>query len=124
MLKAYCVSDKYSDAGTVIVWAETSGKAKAEALYEDIFDNYEFTELRTQRIPAFDKYEKSKKIPIQELLNMSWWFCCCECGKEHLDQDSVDEGEAFIIEGDEREDFVLGTLICAKCKKKAEKLYA
>lgn len=119
-LKAYIVSDKWNDAGSIIVWAKTSGKAKAQALYNDIFDNYEFTELRTDRVKDFDKYADSKKVPIQELLNMSWWFSCCECVKEHLDQDSIDNGEAFIIDSDERDDFVLGTIICAECKKKLE----
>lgn len=119
-LKAYIVSDKWNDAGSIIVWAETSGKAKVEALRNDIFDNYEFTEMRVNRIKDFDKYAESKKVPIQELLNRCWWFCCCECLKEHLDQDSIDNGEAFIINSDERDDFVLGTIICADCKKKLE----
>lgn len=119
-LKAYIVCDKWNEAGAIIIWAETSGKAKAKALYDDIFDNYEYTELRVKRAPDFDKYAESKKVPIQELLNMSWYFCCCECLKEHLDQDSIDSGEAFIIESDERDDFILGTMICAECKKKLE----
>ncbi len=118
-LKAYIVSDKWNDAGSIIIWAKTSGKAKAKALYNDIFDNYEFTELRVNRVPDFDKYAESKKVPIQELLNMSWRFCCCEC-LNYLDQDNIDNGEAFIIERDECDNFVLGGIICAECKKKLE----
>jgi len=119
-VKAYIVSDKWNDAGSIVIWAETSGKAKAQALYNDIFDNSEFTELRTQRVKDFDKYAESKKVPIQKLLNMYWWFSCCECLKDHLDKDSIDNEEAFIIDSDERDDFVLGTIICAECKKKFE----
>ncbi len=119
-LKAYTVCDKWNDAGSIIVWAESSGKAKSQSLYNDIFDGYEFTDLRVCREPDFDKYAESKKVPIQELLDRCWWFCCCECLKDHLGQDSIDNGDAFIIERDERDDFVLGTIICADCKKKED----
>lgn len=31
-LKAYIVSDKWNDAGSTVVWAETSGKAKSQVI--------------------------------------------------------------------------------------------
>lgn len=120
-LKAYIVRDNMSEAGSIIVWAETSGKAKAQALYDDIFDGWEYQELRANRAPDFDKYAESKKVPIQELLKMSWYFSCKKCGEECLDQDSIDNGEAFIIDSDYcASDFVKGSLICAYCKKQLE----
>lgn len=120
-LKAYIVCDKWGDAGSIVVWAETPGKAKSQALYNDIFDGYEFTELRLDRVKDFDKYADTKKVPVQDLLNMSWWFCCAQCLKEHLDQDDIDEGNAFIDEdGGDPCDFVKGAVICAECKKKLE----
>ena len=60
-LKAYIVNDKWNDAGSIVVWAETSGKAKSNALYNDVFDGYEYTELRTKRVKDFDKYADTKK---------------------------------------------------------------
>lgn len=119
-LKAYIVNDKWNDAGSIITWAETSGKAKALALYDDIFSNCEYTELRAERSKYFDKYADSKKIPIRELLDRTWWFGCCKCNKEQLDQDSIDNGEAFIDETEDACEFVKGAVICAECKKKIE----
>lgn len=115
-LKAYIVCDKWGDAGSIVVWAETPGKAKSQALYNDIFDGYEFTELRLDRVKDFDKYAESKHIPIAELLANGWWFYCADCGAEPINQNDVENGEAFIINKDyDREDFVKGNVICKKC---------
>ena len=56
-MKAYIITDLqgYSDYSTV-VFAETSGKAKAIAIYTDAFEDYEFTEISARRIPKLDKY--------------------------------------------------------------------
>lgn len=54
-MKAYSVRDKNSDYSTV-VFAETSGKAKAIAITTDAFNDYEFTEISARRIPELDKY--------------------------------------------------------------------
>lgn len=121
MLKAYIVHDKYMDNGSTIVWAETSGKAKQEALKEDLFDNCEFIEMYASRAKKYDKYADTKRIPIKELLQDGWWFCCDMCGTDHLDQSDIDEGNAFIFsEDDEYWTMVKGSLICKKCKEKLE----
>lgn len=120
-LKAYIVSDKYSEVGSTVVWAETFNKAKAQALNDDIFDGFEYIELNARREKDFDKYAESKKIPIQELLDKCWWFSCKKCGKEYLDQESIDNGDAFIIDSDySPKSFIKGSLICDYCKKKLE----
>ena len=56
-MKAYKISDLkgYADYSTV-VFAETSGKAKAIAIHTDAFEDYEFTEISARRIPKLDKY--------------------------------------------------------------------
>ena len=56
-MKAYIITDLqgYADYSTV-VFAETSGKAKAIAIHTDAFEDYEFTEISARRIPALDKY--------------------------------------------------------------------
>lgn len=120
-LKAYVISDVYCGAdGSIIVWAETAGKAKSKALYDDLFDNYEYTELRAERIKDFDKYSETKHIPISELLSYGWWFYCANCCKDmRLSEDDVNNGNAFIVDEDyEREDFVKGNVICKECYKK------
>ena len=120
-LKAYIVEDKWNSAGSIVVWAETRGKAKSNALYNDVFDSCEYTDLRTTRVKDFDKYADTKKVPIQELLNMSWWFYCSGfCGRE-INQDDIDAKEAFIIDGQrDFNTFVKGNVICAECKKNLE----
>ena len=56
-MKAYIIHDLkgYADYSTV-VFAETSGKAKAIAITTDAFNDYEFTEISARRIPKLDKY--------------------------------------------------------------------
>lgn len=39
-LKAYIVSDKWNDAGSIVVWAETSGKAKALRIIKQSIEKY------------------------------------------------------------------------------------
>lgn len=56
-MKAYIITDLrgYADYSTV-VFAETSGKAKAIAITTDAFNDYEFTEISARRVPKLDKY--------------------------------------------------------------------
>jgi hypothetical protein len=116
-LKAYIVSDKWDDC-SIIVWAENSNKAKSIAIYDDCLQEYGYTDVKAQRAKDFDEYVESKKVPIQKMLDNGWYFSCCKCGKRHLDQNSIDKGEAFIIDSDIRNDFVLGNIICVDCKKR------
>ena len=60
-MKAYIIHDLkgYADYSTV-VFAETSGKAKATAITTDAFDDYEFTEISARRVPALDKYYRGE----------------------------------------------------------------
>ena len=54
-MKAYSVRDKNSDYSTV-VFAETSGKAKAIAIHKNACEDSYYTDIRTKRIPDLDKY--------------------------------------------------------------------
>ena len=54
-MKAYSVRDKNSDYSTV-VFAETSGKAKAIAIHTNACEDSYYTDIRTKRIPDLDKY--------------------------------------------------------------------
>ena len=122
MLKAYLIVDKYySEEEQVIVFAETPGKAKLKGLECcDSFYDYDFTELRAERQKDFDKYAETQRIPIKELLDRGWWFCCVNCG-EQINEDNIADGEAFInSEEDEYTSFVKGTVICDGCHKKVD----
>lgn len=120
-LKAYIVSNKWDCSDCIVVWAETPGKAKSNALYNDVFDGCEYTELRTERVKDFDKYADAKKVPIEELLKRGWWFYCGGlCGAE-ITQDNIDAKEAFVARRREDiNDFVDGDVYCDRCKAKLE----
>lgn len=55
-MNAYVVSDIYGNCGTEIVFAETRGKAVALCYRDEVFEDYEWTELHARRFKAYDKY--------------------------------------------------------------------
>lgn len=60
-MKAYAVSDRNGDAGcSLVVFAETVGKAKSYAAGTDDLCDYGFTGIRAIRKPMLDKYYKGK----------------------------------------------------------------
>ena len=62
-MKAYTISDKDGAVGySIVVFAETRGKAIAIAQHSDEFGWYgmEYIDFRAKRIPALDKYYKGK----------------------------------------------------------------
>ena len=54
MMKAWIVSDNSGECGSIIVFAETRGKAKHYALRQDEFDGCEYTDLWARRFKDFD----------------------------------------------------------------------
>ena len=80
-MKAYEVYDK-DDMFSTIVFAETSGKAKALALLTDTCEESEFTRIRVKRVPKADcLYKDSWEIdwydPKQRLylVKEMGWSC-------------------------------------------------
>lgn len=60
-MKAWIARNVYDEEGATIVFAETSGKAKAIAMHSDTCDNCAFTDVRVSRLPSADKkYKKGK----------------------------------------------------------------
>ncbi len=60
-MKAYTIHDFKCDVGySTVVFAETSGKAKAMAIKTDAFNEFEFTEISARRVPALDQYYRGK----------------------------------------------------------------
>ena len=60
-MKAWKVSDKNAECGTAIVFAETAGKAKQLCMYDDTFDDCEWTDLRVNRFKDYDQYYEGKE---------------------------------------------------------------
>lgn len=60
-MKAYIASDRNGDIGySIVVFAETAGKAKMYAANSDMFDAYDFTEIRVNRCKALDCFYNGK----------------------------------------------------------------
>lgn len=60
-MKAYAVTDRNGDEGyTLVVFAKTSGKAKAYAAGTDDFCDYGFTGIRAHRVPQLDQFYRGK----------------------------------------------------------------
>lgn len=85
-LKAYSASDRNGDTGySMVVFAETAGKAKAYAAKSDMFDMYDFTEIRVHRCKALDRFyrgnqemdwmNESDKVAMVRYAN---YECSCE----------------------------------------------
>lgn len=69
-MKAYTASDRNGDAGySIVVFAETAGKARAYAAHSEMFEYYDFTEIRVNRCKALDKFYKGK--PEMDWMNDS-----------------------------------------------------
>ena len=66
-MKAWLVSDYNCDYGTEMVYAETRGKAKALCMWDDTFEDCEWTQLRACRFKEYDKYYNGKAKP-------DFWF--------------------------------------------------
>lgn len=56
-MKAWIVNNK-NDVGSVVIYAETRGKAIAKALCADGFEDCMWTDLYARRFKEFDKYYK------------------------------------------------------------------
>ena len=61
-MKAWRISDKFGEYGTVIVFADTAGKAKQLCLGDDTFDDCDWTDLRARRFKAYDCYYDGKAV--------------------------------------------------------------
>lgn len=85
--KAYVVSSKTSDDNeSLIVFAETSGKAKVIAQSSSVCSDTDFIDIECHREPYFDKYYKKGKTEMdwndskdRIVLCKAGWACIDEC---------------------------------------------
>ena len=104
MLKAYCYTDDQTGYSH-IYYAENRNKAK-ELASGDNDENY--IDVHVYRIPWADEYAEKGDVPIAVLLKNGWRYECCKCLRGWLDQDDVDNGTAFLINGG---------VFCPECAK-------
>lgn len=88
-MKAYKVEDIINYEGSLIVFAETRGKAKVIAQCTDEFEDVDFINIRATRKPNFDKYYKPGKVEMnwyddddRLALVKAGWSCLYGCDTE------------------------------------------
>jgi hypothetical protein len=79
-MKAWSVTVDPDEGSSIIVWAETRGKAKTKAMRETDYD-MDFIDIRPLRAKWADGYGDMDNIPIEDFLENGWgWFCSeCDC---------------------------------------------
>lgn len=87
-MKAYIANEAHNlFEGSIVVFAESAGKARAVALQSDAFEDYEFTEIRVKRCPQLDKCYRG--LPEMDWYNMDdriamvrYADYCCDYGED------------------------------------------
>lgn len=95
-IKAWAVYDKYEPFFKMVVFAETRGKAKLLMYHLDM--NYDYCDIRAQRVPQIDKYWTEHKYEMdwensqdRFALVKELGFCC---GDDFFDPDDCKECSA------------------------------
>lgn len=74
---------------------------------------------RGKRVPQFDKYYKTKKIPIKELMKIGFTFSCIFCHEHRFGIEDYENHKCFIMEGEGSVNpFTEGVLLCYNCYRK------
>jgi len=55
-MKAFLSWDNKNDSQKICVYAENHGKARSEVWHKGVFGKIDYTRIRVQRIPEFDKF--------------------------------------------------------------------
>lgn len=88
-MKAYKVSyEDYWGNMAKIIFAETSGKAKYQAIGSDGFEDAEFTELSCKRAKYADNHENDSQLDFDLLMIDNGWLFTPEDSRELVDEDS------------------------------------
>lgn len=82
-MKAWQANSEYSE-GSVVVFAETAGKAKQIALKTDELCDERYVDIRVNRLPKIDRFYKEGKTIVDwnededirlELVKEYNWYC-------------------------------------------------
>lgn len=58
-MRAYVITEEIEGA-SLVVFAETRGKAAGQAMRNELFEDYEYTKIKPYRAPLFDKYYRGQ----------------------------------------------------------------
>ena len=78
-----------------------------------------YSKARRKRIPQFDKYRDTGKIPIEEIMSLGASFRCGICGNHTFTYEDLKRKRCFIVRGEgEINPFTDGMVICNECRRK------
>lgn len=77
-MKAWSVIVDPEEGASIIVWAETRGKAKTSAMKETDYD-MDYVDIRPRRAKWADGYSDMDDIPTEVYLENGWCWPCSEC---------------------------------------------
>ena len=126
--KAYLVTFTDIPSLCYIAFEHSKNKARGVAVmyfrdfHPDFMDGLwkkRFLHAQRKRVPAFDKYSYSGKVPVMELLKRGMSFSCGVCGKDNFTYGDIQIGRGFVIDdGFEMNPFTKGFVLCYHCYKK------
>lgn len=128
-VRAYAVTCKDEPDLFFIAFAETEDKAKGD-MVKYFKQNFHpsfmksaslkiYPSIRRKRIPEFDKYSETKKVPVEELLKYGLTIPCSYCGRKEFTYEDLDNHRCFIIEGEgDINIYTQGSIACYDCYSK------
>lgn len=81
-MKAWkCTSDHCVEGYTLIRFADTASKARADASHTEEFHDLDYVDIRAVRAPEFDGREENPPELRELVEEHGWWTRCstCEC---------------------------------------------
>ena len=125
-IKAFLVSNVDFPQYIYVAFCETRERARAESISYVIRNFYPFTaydkcpvkfaKARAKRLPDFDKYRDTKRIPVLELLKAGFELPCSICGKQKFNYGDYVARRCFIVEGEgNANEYTDGLLACSYC---------
>lgn len=79
------------DALHVIVFAETRAQAKYKS---EAYGEVDWTDITAIRVPQYDQYEETGRIPREAMVKDGWVFDCDGCGGS-LSANNYKDGKVF-----------------------------
>jgi hypothetical protein len=74
---------------------------------------------RGKRVPQFDKYYETKRVPIKELMKIGFTYSCAFCHNHRFNLEDYDNYKCYVVEGENTlNPFTNGILLCYNCYKK------
>lgn len=95
----------------------------ASKYFKKIFNdrplNQYYWSAQRRRIPIFDKYRDTERVPIQELMKAGATFSCSTCGLGKYTYTDIENKKCFVIEGEGNiNPFTSGMIVCSDCRRK------